>query len=157
MNKKDKGPPALEGFATIILAAGQGKRMGSDLAKVLHPVCGVPMLTYGVAAARAAGTKRICVVIGHQADRVRECFANQGLVFAEQKEQLGTGHAVLQARETFRDYQGTIVILAGDVPLIRPETLRSLCDRHWAERATVTRSEERRVGKECRSRWSPYH
>jgi len=133
---KDKEPP--EGFATIILAAGQGKRMGSDLAKVLHPVCGVPMLAYGVAAAWAAGSKRICVVIGHQADRVRERFADQDLVFTVQKEQLGTGHAVLQAREAFQDYQGTIVILAGDVPLIRPETLRSLCERHWGERAAVT-------------------
>ena len=81
--------------------------MKSDLAKVLHPVCGVPMLTYPVAAARAAGAEKIVVVIGHQAGQIRELFAGQGLIFAEQREQLGTGHAVFQAAEAFQDYDGT--------------------------------------------------
>jgi UDP-N-acetylglucosamine diphosphorylase/glucosamine-1-phosphate N-acetyltransferase len=123
---------------TIILAAGKGKRMQSDLAKVLHPVCGVPMLTHPVAAARAAGAKRIVVVIGHQAERIRERFRQDDLIFVEQREQLGTGHAVLQAREVFQGYAGTIVILCGDVPLIRPETVQALCHRHRAEGAVVT-------------------
>jgi bifunctional UDP-N-acetylglucosamine pyrophosphorylase/glucosamine-1-phosphate N-acetyltransferase len=136
MNDKDR--EAREGFATLILAAGQGKRMGSDLAKVLHPVCGVPMLTHSVAAARAAGSQRIVVVIGHQAERVRELFQEEGVTFAEQKEQLGTGHAVLQAREAFAGYRGTVVILCGDVPLIRPETVRDLYEQHRAAGATVT-------------------
>ena len=127
-----------EGFSTIILAAGKGKRMKSDLAKVLHPLCGLPMLTYPIAAARTEGSERIVVVIGHQAGRIREEFRDQGLIFAEQQEQLGTGHAVLQAAEAFRDHDGTIVILCGDVPLIRPETVRSLYDRHRMEGATVT-------------------
>jgi bifunctional N-acetylglucosamine-1-phosphate-uridyltransferase/glucosamine-1-phosphate-acetyltransferase GlmU-like protein len=109
-----------QGFSTIILAAGKGKRMKSGLAKVLHPLCGLPMLTYPVAAARAAGSEKIVVVIGHQAGQIREEFQDQGLIFAEQREQLGTGHAVLQAAEAFRDHDGTIVILCGDVPLIRP-------------------------------------
>jgi len=78
------------------------------------------------------------VVIGHQADQIRESFRDADLIFAQQKEQLGTGHAVLQAREAFADDEGTIVILCGDVPLIRPETIRALCGLHRAEGATVT-------------------
>lgn len=125
-------------FSAVILAAGKGKRMKSDLAKVLHPLCGQPMLTYSVAAARSAGAGTIVVVIGHQADQIREAFAGRGLIFAEQREQLGTGHAVLQAAASFGGHDGTIVILCGDVPLIRPQTIRSLCDRHRSEWATVT-------------------
>jgi UDP-N-acetylglucosamine diphosphorylase/glucosamine-1-phosphate N-acetyltransferase len=127
-----------QGFSTIILAAGKGKRMNSDLAKVLHPLCGLPMLTYPVAAARGAGSEKIVVVIGHQAGQIREEFQGKGLIFVEQREQLGTGHAVLQAEEAFRDDDGTIVILCGDVPLIRPETVVSLYDRHRSEGAAVT-------------------
>jgi UDP-N-acetylglucosamine diphosphorylase/glucosamine-1-phosphate N-acetyltransferase len=112
--------------------------MKSDLAKVLHPLCGLPMLAYPVAAAREAGAEKIVVVIGHQADQIRDNFGNQGLIFAEQREQLGTGHAVLQAAKTFRGHDGTIVILCGDVPLIRPETIISLHDRHRSEGAAVT-------------------
>lgn len=127
-----------QGFSTIILAAGKGKRMKSDLAKVLHPLCGLPMLTYPVAAARAAGSEKIVVVIGHQAGQIREEFQDQGLNFVEQREQLGTGHAVLQAAEAFRDHDGAIVILCGDVPLILPETVRALYDHHRSQGATVT-------------------
>ena len=133
-----KGGPAEPGFSTIILAAGKGKRMQSDLAKVLHPLCGVPILTYPIATARAAGAEKIVVVIGHQAEQIRDGFADQGLIFVEQREQLGTGHAVLQAAEPFRDHEGTIAILCGDVPLIRPETVRSLYEHHRRGGATVT-------------------
>jgi UDP-N-acetylglucosamine diphosphorylase/glucosamine-1-phosphate N-acetyltransferase len=131
-------PRGLKNFSAIILAAGKGKRMKSDLAKVLHPLCGLPMLAYPVAAARTAGAQKIVAVIGHQGEQIRERFADQGLIFVEQKEQLGTGHAVLQAAESFRDHDGTIVILCGDVPQIRPETIISLYDQHRSEGATVT-------------------
>jgi UDP-N-acetylglucosamine diphosphorylase/glucosamine-1-phosphate N-acetyltransferase len=137
----DKGnmrAKAREGFCTIILAAGRGKRMKSDLVKVLHPVCGIPMLTHSVMAARAAGSRKIVVVIGHQAERVRDLYREDDLTLVEQREQLGTGHAVLQAREVFRGYDGTIVILCGDVPLILPETLLALYGRHRLEGAAVT-------------------
>lgn len=127
-----------EGFRTIILAAGKGKRMKSDLAKVLHLVCGVPMLTYSVAAARAAGALKIVVVIGHQAGRIRELFGKDELLFVEQRALLGTGHAVLQAEEALKGYTGSVVILCGDVPLIRPETVRALYDRHRSEDAVLT-------------------
>ncbi len=136
--KGDTGAETKAGFRTIILAAGKGKRMKSNLAKVLHPVGGVPMLTHSLTAARAAGSQRIVVVIGHQAERIRALYCADDLLFAEQRELLGTGHAVLQARELFQDYEGTIVILCGDVPLILPETVRSLYDRHRSERAAVT-------------------
>lgn len=112
--------------------------MKSDLAKVLHPVGGVPMLTHPIAAARAAGSRKIVVVIGHQAERIRGLFAEDDLIFVEQRDQQGTGHAVLQARDVCRDYGGAIIILCGDVPLILPETVRALHDRHRSERAVVT-------------------
>ncbi|MBE0557745.1 MAG: NTP transferase domain-containing protein [Proteobacteria bacterium] len=136
--KRDTGTGVQEGFCTIILAAGKGKRMKSPLAKVLHPVGGVPMLTHSIAAARAAGSQRIVVVIGHQGEQVRARYNAGDLLFAEQREQLGTGHAVLQAREFFRDYEGAIVILCGDVPLILPDTVRALYDHHRSQGATVT-------------------
>ncbi|MHB9098136.1 MAG: NTP transferase domain-containing protein [Syntrophales bacterium] len=136
--KRVAGAGVQEGFRTIILAAGKGKRMKSDLAKVLHPVGGVPMLTHPIAAARTAGSRKIVVVIGHQAERIRRLFDKDDLIFVEQHDQLGTGHAVLQAREVFQDYEGTIVILCGDVPLILPETVRVLHDRHRSEKAIVT-------------------
>jgi UDP-N-acetylglucosamine diphosphorylase/glucosamine-1-phosphate N-acetyltransferase len=137
-DKEDTQTIEPKGFSTIILAAGKGTRMKSDLAKVLHPLCGAPMLSYPVAAARAAGSERIVVVIGHQAGQIREKFLDQGLIFVEQRELLGTGHAVLQAAENFRDHEGAIVILCGDVPLILPGTVRSLYERHRAEGAAVT-------------------
>jgi len=129
---------AQEGFRTLILAAGKGKRMKSDLAKVLHPVCGIPMLSYSVSAARTAGAGKIVVVIGHQAGRIRELFGKDELIFVEQRELLGTGHAVLQAEEAFKGYSGTVVILCGDVPLIRPETVRALYNRHRSDDAVLT-------------------
>jgi bifunctional UDP-N-acetylglucosamine pyrophosphorylase / glucosamine-1-phosphate N-acetyltransferase len=125
-------------FCTIILAAGKGKRMESPLAKVLHPVGGVPLLTHSLTTARAAGSRRIVVVVGHQAERIRALYRADDLQFAEQRELLGTGHAVLQAREFFLDYRGAIVILCGDVPLIRPETVRALYDVHCSEGAALT-------------------
>jgi UDP-N-acetylglucosamine diphosphorylase/glucosamine-1-phosphate N-acetyltransferase len=127
-----------EGCGVIILAAGKGTRMKSDLAKILHPICGVPMLEYPIAAARAAGAERIAVVIGYQAEQIRETFRDRGLIFVEQLRQLGTGHAVLQARGVFCGYDGAVLILCGDVPLIRPETLKALVTRHRSRGAAVT-------------------
>ena len=137
-DKDDTQTREAGGFSTIILAAGKGTRMKSDLAKVLHPLCGAPMLTYLVAAAQAAGSEKIVVVIGHQGEQIREKFRDQGLIFVEQRELLGTGHAVLQAAKAFRDYDGAMVILCGDVPLILPGTVKTLYERHRSARAAVT-------------------
>ncbi|HVO65147.1 MAG TPA: NTP transferase domain-containing protein [Syntrophales bacterium] len=125
-------------ISAIILAAGKGKRMKSGLAKVLHPICGKPMLTYSVDVARAVGVGKIAVVIGHQADVIRDAFRDQGLIFVEQREQLGTGHAVLQAKNTFHNFDGTILILCGDVPLLLPSTVKSLIESHFSGKATLT-------------------
>ena len=124
--------------SAIILAAGKGKRLKSDIAKVMHPLCGKPMLTYSVDAARALNVEKIVVIIGHQAGLVREAFKDQGLIFVEQPEQLGTGHAVLQARDLFRSYDGTILILCGDVPMLSPSTIKALLESHILEESIVT-------------------
>jgi UDP-N-acetylglucosamine diphosphorylase/glucosamine-1-phosphate N-acetyltransferase len=130
---------AKNALSAIVLAAGKGTRMKSDLAKVLHPVCGRPMLHYSLAVARSVGARKIVCVIGHQADDIRRRFDDPGLIFVEQSEQLGTGHAVLQAREAFAgDDGGTVLILCGDVPLLRRETVEALLARHAAAGAAVT-------------------
>ena len=127
-----------EKVSAVILAAGKGKRMKADVAKVLHPLCGKPMLTYSVDAARAVNVEKIVVIIGHQAGLVREAFKDEGLIFVEQLEQLGTGHAVLQARGVFHGYNGTILILCGDVPMLLPSTINALLEVHILEKSTVT-------------------
>jgi UDP-N-acetylglucosamine diphosphorylase/glucosamine-1-phosphate N-acetyltransferase len=130
--------PEAKKINAIILAAGKGTRMKSELAKVLHPLCGRPMLAYPVDTARAVGAQKIVIVIGHQADMIREAFAGEGLIFVEQKEQLGTAHAIRQTRHELHDYEGTVIILCGDVPLLLPPTVQALFDLHVSEKATVT-------------------
>ena len=125
-------------FSTVILAAGKGTRMKSDIVKVLHPLCGEPLLSYVVATARSAGSCDISVIVGYQADAVREKFRDWGLNFIEQREQLGTGHAVLQARKRFENYTGAILILCGDVPLLQSATVRSLWACHEKGKTAVT-------------------
>ncbi len=127
---------AIEGPAAIILAAGQGKRMKSDRAKVLHEVCGRPMISYVVDAARGAGAGTIVVVVGFAADQLYEALAGEpDVLFAEQKEQLGTGHAVKVCRPLLEGYEGPVMVLVGDEPLLRPEPLADLFDRQRRERA----------------------
>lgn len=125
-------------FCALILAAGKGTRMKSDEAKVLHVLNGKPLLYYSLAAARSAGAEKIVAVIGHQADKVRKAFSDSGCIFVEQKPQLGTGHAVKQAKELLADYKGLTVILCGDVPLLKPLTIKSLVDNHRASKAVVS-------------------
>ncbi|GAB2515192.1 bifunctional UDP-N-acetylglucosamine diphosphorylase/glucosamine-1-phosphate N-acetyltransferase GlmU [Microbulbifer agarilyticus] len=111
----------------VILAAGKGTRMRSNLPKVLHPIGGVPMLERVINAAKGLGDVRITVVIGHGADLVRERCADSGVQFVEQTEQLGTGHAVAQAIPNFRE-GATVLVLYGDVPLVKTTTLQSLLE-----------------------------
>ncbi len=125
-------------ISTIILAAGKGTRMKSSLVKVLHPLYGKPMLTYPVAVAREVGSEEIVIIVGYQAELVKESVKDEGLVFVHQREQLGTGHAVLQARDRFFDFNGTILILCGDVPLLIPSTIRALLDSHFSSGAAIT-------------------
>ena len=109
----------------VILAAGQGTRMKSDLPKVLHPLAGRPLLGHVVEAARALDPAAVHVVHGHGGERVRAALADAGVDWIEQAEQLGTGHAVAQALPSIPD-TGRVLVLYGDVPLIRPATLRRL-------------------------------
>ncbi|MCA0900132.1 MULTISPECIES: bifunctional UDP-N-acetylglucosamine diphosphorylase/glucosamine-1-phosphate N-acetyltransferase GlmU [Microbulbifer] len=111
----------------VILAAGKGTRMRSNLPKVLHPIGGVPMLERVINAAKGLGDVGITVVIGHGADLVRERCADSGVQFVEQTEQLGTGHAVAQAIPNFRK-GATVLVLYGDVPLVKTATLQSLLE-----------------------------
>ncbi|MGO4304602.1 MULTISPECIES: bifunctional UDP-N-acetylglucosamine diphosphorylase/glucosamine-1-phosphate N-acetyltransferase GlmU [unclassified Cupriavidus] len=120
----------------VILAAGMGKRMNSALPKVLHPVAGQPMLSHVLDTARTLSPTRLVVVVGHGAERVREAVGAQDVAFAEQAQQLGTGHAVMQALPLLDDSQPTLV-LYGDVPLTTAATLRSLVHAAGSERMGV--------------------
>lgn len=111
----------------IILAAGKGKRMGSDLPKVLIEVCGRPMIYYVLDAVRAADIERIVIVVGHRSNLVRAELADKtGVSFVEQTQQLGTGHAVKACRDELAAQQGPVLILAGDSPLVQASSVRTL-------------------------------
>lgn len=121
----------------IILAAGQGSRMRSRLPKVLHPLGGRPLLQHVVDAAHALQPEAVHVVTGHGAELVHEAFAAEPLRWVEQAEQLGTGHAVLQALPGVED-DSTVLVLYGDVPLIAADTLRALVDSARVEPSLLT-------------------
>jgi bifunctional UDP-N-acetylglucosamine pyrophosphorylase/glucosamine-1-phosphate N-acetyltransferase/UDP-N-acetylglucosamine pyrophosphorylase len=119
----------------IILAAGQGKRMASDLPKVLVPVCGRPMIRYVIDAVRGSGIQRIVVVIGYRGELVRQELAGEaGVEFAEQTEQLGTGHAVMMCRDHLAKHTGPVLILAGDSPMVQVSSLQALLAEFEANR-----------------------
>jgi bifunctional UDP-N-acetylglucosamine pyrophosphorylase/glucosamine-1-phosphate N-acetyltransferase len=129
----------------MILAAGLGTRMKSERAKVLHELAGRPLIAYPVRTALALGPGRLLIVVGHQASEVeaaaRRAAAgvapSPNLVFVNQKEQRGTGHAVMAARESLTETQ-TLVVIAGDGPLIKPETLKHLLDVHHSKKNDAT-------------------
>ena len=116
-----------EPLHVVILAAGQGKRMHSDLPKVLHPLAGRPLLVHAIDAAQALKPASLTVVVGHGADQVRERLSGLPLQWALQDKQLGTGHAVMQALPHV-PAGGTVLVLYGDVPLIASTTLRALVE-----------------------------
>jgi bifunctional UDP-N-acetylglucosamine pyrophosphorylase/glucosamine-1-phosphate N-acetyltransferase len=129
----------MENVAAVILAAGKGTRMKSRLVKVLHPAAGRPMIAWPVAAARAAGASPVVLVVGHQADAVRSAFHGiPEIRTALQAEQLGTGHAVACARDELAGFGGTVLILCGDTPLLRVETLQGLIAFHRQQGASLT-------------------
>jgi len=125
--------------AAIILAAGKSTRMVTSLPKVLHEVCGRPMLSYVLDACRAAGISRIVVVVGYEKDQVIEAFADEpDIRWVYQEQQKGTGHAASMCRDTLADFDGNLVVLAGDMPLLRSETLKLLIETHERQHAAVT-------------------
>jgi bifunctional UDP-N-acetylglucosamine pyrophosphorylase/glucosamine-1-phosphate N-acetyltransferase len=114
----------------VILAAGQGTRMKSQLPKVLHPVAGRPMLEHVLDAAAAVAPATVTVIVGHGGAKVRERLTGRpGVTFALQEPQLGTGHALQQAEPVLAGKTGTVILLSGDVPLLKGERWKSCCRR----------------------------
>ncbi len=127
----------MTGFAAVVLAAGEGTRMKSCKPKVLHEICGVPMLSYVIDAARAAGAEKIIVVIGSDSDKVVKLFKDEPIKFVLQAEQKGTGHALMQAKDLASDYPLTVV-LYGDMPLIKAESITGMVSDHEKNKASAT-------------------
>lgn len=121
----------------VILAAGKGTRMKSTLPKVLHKIGGKPMVQQVMNAADLAGAKRKIVVVGFGAESVETALGNQA-EYVVQQEQLGTGHAVMQASEILKDFEGTVMVLCGDTPLLQGQTLAKLFAEHQAAKASAT-------------------
>src|SRR4026207_2451813 len=128
----------MQELGVILLAAGQGTRMKSALPKVLHPLAGRPLFLHALTTAQRLSPARIAVVIGHGGDTVRRAYGSRGVAWATQDQQLGTGHAVLCAKDLFEGFNGDVLILSGDVPLIKEATLRSMVDKHRNRKAAVT-------------------
>jgi bifunctional UDP-N-acetylglucosamine pyrophosphorylase / glucosamine-1-phosphate N-acetyltransferase len=125
-------------LAIVILAAGKGTRLKSRRAKVLHEVGGKPLLAHVIAAAgKIVAPGDIYAVIGYQAELVRAALGKSGVQFVEQKEQRGTGHAVVSARDAVAGYEN-VIVLSGDAPLVRPEAIETLWEFHQAEHAAMT-------------------
>src|SRR5262245_46507892 len=123
----------------VVLAAGKGTRMKSVLPKVLHPVAGTPMIEYVLKLARTLSPASTTMVIGHQAERLKGALSSHSwLTFVVQEPQAGTAHALLSAEPALRGARGTLVLLSGDVPLLRQETLTDLVNQHTAASAAAT-------------------
>src|SRR5581483_8587130 len=124
--------------AVAIMAAGKGTRLKSKHPKVLHEVGGKPLLAHVIkAAAKVVPAQDVFAIIGHEADRVREAVTHTGINFVLQKEQRGTGHAIMTAREALQPYD-TVIVLSGDAPLITPQTIEKLRDFHHSKKAGMT-------------------
>ena len=128
----------MSGRAAVVLAAGEGTRMKSNLPKVLHLLEGKPLLAWVLDAAAGAGFDRTVVVVGHGGERVREEMAGRKVEFVWQRERKGTGHAVMQTAPLLERFDGTVAVLSGDVPLVRAGTLRAMAERHEREGAAAT-------------------
>jgi len=129
----------MPGLHIVLLAAGKGTRMKSAIPKVLHAACGLPLIEHVLRAAAPLSPETVVVVVGHEAELVTARLASRSsTTFAVQEPQLGTGHALLQAEPALSGKCGTVVVLSGDVPLLRPETLDRLVQTHLAQRAAAT-------------------
>lgn len=124
-------------LAAVILAAGKSTRMKSAYPKAIHSICGKPMARHIIDACRASGANEVAVVVGHEADAVKTALGDD-VTYALQSEQLGTGHAASVGLDVLSDTAKTVLVLAGDAPLITPDTLRSLVDTHNSENNVAT-------------------
>ena len=123
--------------AAVVLAAGKGTRMKSAVPKVLHPICGLPMIAHVVNNLREAGVERILVVVGQEGQEIQGLLGSE-VEYVVQAEQLGTGHAVLQAEAVLQGCSGPVLVIHGDTPLYRPGTLRDLIEAHQSSKALAT-------------------
>ena len=115
----------------VVMAAGKGTRMQSDLPKILVEVCGRPMIDYVLDALAAGGIERVVAVIGHQADLVKARLEKRpGILFAQQAEQLGTGHAVMAAQHLLTDHESPVLVVAGDAPMMEGDSVAALMDEY---------------------------
>jgi UDP-N-acetylglucosamine diphosphorylase/glucosamine-1-phosphate N-acetyltransferase len=128
----------MKDLAAIVLAAGKGVRMQSNLPKVFQEILGEPMLSYVLKTLAKLEPAKTLVVVGHQRQLIMDYYHDWPLEFVVQAQQLGTGHAVLQAEPQLKDFSGTVLVLAGDVPLISEQTLRRLIDFHLKNKAAAT-------------------
>ena len=120
-----------DSLAIAVLAAGKGTRMRSALPKVLHPLSGLPLLQHVLTSTKTVHPDRRIVIVGYGADQVKSAFAHlPDLEFAEQVEQLGTGHAVQQVIPALAGFEGNLLVLNGDVPLLKPETIENIVSTH---------------------------
>jgi len=118
-------------LAVVIMAAGKGTRMKrDDIPKVCNLILGKPIIQYVIDQAKYLSASKIICIVGHQQEAVRIALENEPVLFAEQLEQLGTGHAVLQTANLLKDFEGDVIVLSGDVPLLRGSTLAALLERH---------------------------
>lgn len=125
-------------LATVILAAGKGTRMKSDLPKVLHKINGRPMVHYVIDLANALHSRKIILIIGHEKELVKQACQGLDVMFAVQEPQLGTGHAVQMTEGLLKEYIGDVLVLSGDVPLLTSATIDELVHAHQANSATAT-------------------
>ncbi len=133
----DLGGVNMEEFVAIVLAAGLGTRMKSRIPKVIHEICGRPMVSYVLDAVEAAGATRVIVVVGHGADLVKQAVGSRGECVL-QAEQLGTGHAVMKAESVLGNYDGTVAVVAGDAAFLSGDDLAALVDGHQESGAAAT-------------------
>lgn len=117
-------------LATVIMAAGKGTRMKSEIPKVLHPINGIPMIKLVLQLSKTIGSVKIIVVVGYKANMIKIALKDEHVDFALQSQQLGTGHAVAQAQEKLSGFIGNVLVLSGDVPLLSVETVNSMLSRH---------------------------
>lgn len=125
-------------LAVVIMAAGKGTRMKSDLPKVLHQANGRPVVEYVIEKSFSLRPDAVVLVVGHQADLVREATARHPVSYALQQPQLGTGHAVMQTEPFLKEFDGDVIILSGDAPLFTTRTLRALVEYHRSRNAVAT-------------------
>lgn len=123
---------------TLILAAGKGTRMKSELPKVVHPILGRPMVSYVIDAAEAVGSAKTIVITGYKSEVVRKALADYKVDFVEQTEQLGTGHAVQCYAETKPEIPDHLLVICGDTPLISRQTLNEMIELHLKEKPAIT-------------------